>query len=44
MQIPEKVFEEFKPTDDRGRVNLGTEYADKKVKLAIIEVEDKEDD
>lgn len=39
-QIPEKTFEDFRPADSRGRVTLGSEYAGKKVKLAILEVED----
>lgn len=25
--------------DERGRVNLGTEYADKRLKVAIVEVD-----
>lgn len=29
-------------TDSRGRLNLGTDYADSKIKVAIIEVEDNE--
>lgn len=41
MKIPEEVQDEFKPTDDRGRVYLGSEYANKKVKVAILEVGDK---
>lgn len=44
MQIPEEILDEFKPTDDRGRVTLGSEFANKKVKLAVIEVKDGERD
>jgi len=33
-----------KETDDRGRLYLGTEKADKKITVAILEVEDVEDD
>lgn len=40
MQIPEEIIDEFKPTDSRGRITLGSNYADKKVKVAILEVED----
>lgn len=29
------------PTDDRGRPTLGTEYGDREVKLAILDVRDK---
>lgn len=28
-------------SDNRGRINLGTEYGDKIVRVAIVEVEDK---
>jgi len=40
--IPEDILDDFKPADSRGRVTLGSEYAGKKVKLAILEVEDRE--
>lgn len=40
MQIPEEV-QDFKPTDDRGRIYLGSEYANKEVKVAIVETRDK---
>ncbi len=43
MQIPEEI-QDFKPTDDRGRVYLGSEYADKEVKVAVLEVREKEED
>lgn len=42
MQIPEEVQDEFKKTDNRGRVHLGPDYKNKKVKVAILEVEDDE--
>lgn len=42
MQILEKVFDDFKPTDDRGPVYLEPEFADEKVKLAVVEIEKKE--
>jgi len=41
MQIPEKVIDEYKKTDSRGRITLGSEYSDKKVKVAVLEVEEK---
>jgi len=28
----------WKNADERGRVNLGVEYADKRVKVAVVEV------
>lgn len=31
-------------TDDRGRIYLGTEYANKRVTVAIVEVEDDQPD
>jgi maleate cis-trans isomerase len=31
-------------TDDRGRIYLGTEYANKRVTVAVVEVESKESD
>lgn len=37
MKIPEEVLES-KPTDDRGRLYLGPEYANKEVEVAVIEV------
>lgn len=40
MKVPEKILDEFKPADGRGRVTLGSEFADKRVKLAVLEVED----
>lgn len=41
MQIPEEIIDEFKPTDQRGRITLGSSYAGKEVKVAILEVKDK---
>lgn len=38
MKIPEEVIDEFKPCDKRGRVTLGSEYKNKKVKIAVLEV------
>jgi len=39
-EIHEAVeIEDKKKTDSRGRVNLGTDYSDKEVKVAILEVE-----
>ena len=35
---PEDIVK--KKSDDRGRVTLGAEYADKTVRVAILEVED----
>jgi hypothetical protein len=40
--IPEEILEDYKPADSRGRVTLGSEYAGKKIKLAILEVKDRE--
>lgn len=40
MKVPEEILEEFKPTDSRGRITLGSDYANKKVKLAVLEVKD----
>ncbi len=39
-RIPEEILNDFRPADSRGCVTLGSEYAGKKVKLAILEVED----
>lgn len=33
---PEHVFEDFKSCDDRGRVTLGSEFADRDVQLAVL--------
>lgn len=33
-----------KETDDRGRLYLGTDKADKKITVAILEIEDEEDE
>jgi tRNA threonylcarbamoyladenosine modification (KEOPS) complex Pcc1 subunit len=39
-EIHEAVeIQDKKKTDSRGRINLGTDYADKVVKVAILEVE-----
>lgn len=40
MQIPEEVQDEFKNADDRGRIHLGPEFKNKRVRVAIIEVEE----
>ena len=42
MKVPEEILDEFKSADSRGRVTLGSEYSDKNVKLAILEVQTKE--
>lgn len=34
--LPDKI--ETLSADNRGRVNLGTEYADEKVRVAVVEV------
>lgn len=40
MQVEVKATDvEEKKADDRGRVTLGAEYADKKVTVAVLEVE-----
>lgn len=36
-EYPEMVV--WSSTDSRGRVNLGSEYADQQVKIAVLEVE-----
>lgn len=36
--IPKDIM--TKNTDDRGRVTLGTEYADKRVTVAVVDVEE----
>jgi len=40
MDLPEEIKE--LNADSRGRVNLGTDYADKQVRVAIVEVVDEE--
>lgn len=35
---PELV--DWREADSRGRVNLGSEFVDKRVKIAVVEVED----
>jgi len=37
-ELPDEI-KELK-ADSRGRVNLGTDYADKTVKVAVLEVDD----
>lgn len=37
---PELV--DWREADNRGRVNLGSDFADKRVKIAVIEVADDE--
>lgn len=39
VDVSPKDIEE-KKADDRGRVTLGADYADKKVTVAVLEVED----
>lgn len=42
MQVEaEKIM--TKDTDDRGRIYLGTEYADKQVTVGVLEVKDPDD-
>lgn len=40
MDLPEEIKE--LNADSRGRVNLGTDYADSTVRVAVIEVVDDE--
>jgi len=40
MQIPEEIIDELKKADSRGRITLGSDYANKRVKVAILEVEE----
>lgn len=40
IEIEPSDIKSEKKTDDRGRVTLGMEYADKTVTVAVIEVED----
>jgi hypothetical protein len=35
-----EVQDEFKPTDSRGRVYLGTQYAEQKVKISILKTKE----
>jgi hypothetical protein len=35
-----EIQDEYKPTDNRGRVYLGTEYGEKSVKVAILEIKE----
>lgn len=39
VEVPATDVEEYK-ADDRGRINLGAEYADKNVTVAVLEAED----
>jgi len=39
---PEHVFDEFKSADDRGRVTLGSEFANRSVKLAVLQYSNEE--
>jgi len=41
MQIPEEIFDGYKKSDSRGRITLGSKYADKKIKIAVLEVKEK---
>ena len=38
-ELPEEI--KTLNADHRGRINLGTDYADKEVKIAVLEVKDK---
>lgn len=42
--MTEELPEEIKTlkADSRGRINLGTEYADQEIKVAVLETEAKE--
>jgi hypothetical protein len=40
-EYPELV--DWRECDSRGRVNLGSEFKNKRVKIAVIEVEDTDD-
>ena len=42
VEVPATDVEKRK-ADDRGRVTLGSEYADKTVTVAVVEVEDTEE-
>jgi len=44
-QVTNKIHEteeiqDMKKTDSRGRINLGRNYGNKRVKIAVLEVED----
>lgn len=39
-ELPEEI--KTLKADSRGRVNLGTEYADKEIKVAVLETDAKE--
>lgn len=41
-ELPEEI--KTLKADHRGRVNLGTDYADKEVKVAVVEVVEATDD
>jgi len=38
-----EVKDEFRKADSRGRVRIGTNYADKNVRLAVLEVKEEVD-
>jgi len=40
-ELPEEI--KTLKADHRGRINLGTDYSDKEVKVAVLEVEDSGD-
>lgn len=42
IRIPEKIT--VKNADSRGRITIGSEYADKKVRVAIVNVLQKEEE
>ena len=40
VEINPSDIKSDKKADDRGRITLGAEYADKRVTIAVLEVED----
>lgn len=40
MELPEEI--KTLKADSRGRINIGTDYADERVRVAIVEVVDDE--
>ena len=43
IQVSASDIKSEKKADDRGRVTLGSEYADETVTVAVLEVEDEDD-
>jgi hypothetical protein len=43
IQVSASDIKSEKRSDDRGRVTLGSEYADRTVTVAVLEVEDEDD-